>query len=234
MSSNGPLSRIGGGRPSQLFGTRRTSVMVAAVSAILAAALIYLFVSKYKTGNTVIPPPPQQTVFVAKNYIPEGTPYGQVISRGMLERETIPAKQVVVGAIADPSVISGQVAAQAVAAGQQVTAADFSATAKATITSYLAGPHRGVAFSFDASKGLTTYLVPGMFVDVMGQHATVSQLLAPDVEVIANHAGVIVLDLTDKQALLLTAATGKYSLWLALRPSHGATSTIKLGDLEKL
>lgn len=234
MSTNRPLSRIGGGRPSQLFGNRRTSILVAVVSALLAAGLIYAFVSHYKSGKTVAPPPPEQTVFVAKSYIALGTPYQQIISQGLLQRETVPAKQAVPGAITDPSVISGQVASQAVAAGQQVAVSDFSTTAKPTITSYLAGDQRAVGFSLDAEHGLTAFLQAGMYVDIMGQKGTVSQLLAPNVEVIGNSGGQVIMRLTDKQALLLTAATGKFSLWLTLRPTHGATQSIKLGDMETL
>ena len=59
--------------------------------------------------------------------------------------------------------------------------------------------------------------------------AGASELLAKNVEIIANTAGLVVLRLTDKQALLVTAATGKYSLWLTMRPTVKPTNSVQVG-----
>jgi hypothetical protein len=59
-------------------------------------------------------------------------------------------------------------------------------------------------------------------------------LLVKDVTIIANSSGLIVLRLTDKQALLISAATVKDSLWLTMRPSIKATNSVQVGAVGSL
>lgn len=235
-STNGPMTKIGGAGRGQALHGRRGSLLAAAVAAIVAAGLIYAFVSSYNKSSAppATPVATTSTVWVAKGVIAAGTPYAQVIAQGMLERQAIPTSQVIAGAISDPSVVAGQVVKTDVAAGQQVTTADFSSTFKATLGTQLIGDYRAVAFPLDAAHGLTAYVIPGSHVDIMGQDKATSQMLVQDVEVLANSGGVMVLRLTDKQSLLLTAATGKDALWLSLRPVRGAKQSIRLGDQESL
>jgi Flp pilus assembly protein CpaB len=235
-SGNRSFPKIGGGnnRRGSILQSRRGSVLASAISAIIAGALIYGFVS---SSNNSSPPPAtavvsQATVWVATNSIPAGTPYDAVVDGGMLKRETIPAANAVAGAIDDPSVLAGQVVAASIASGQELTTADFSTTAKVNVDSYLTGTYRADAFALDAAHGLTSYLNSGEHVDVMGQKGSVSLMLAENIEVLGNANGDVVLRLTDKQALALAAATGKYALWLSLRPAHGAKQSIKIGAQE--
>jgi Flp pilus assembly protein CpaB len=220
-----------GGRNKGL-NNRSTAVAVAAVSAVLAAALIYLFVTHYRK-NTIVPVVPQDsTVWVASKAIPIGTPQSQISAGGLFRETKVPPSQVVPGAITDPSVLAGEATSVAIVAGQQVTAADFAKTAANSITPFIKGNQRGVAFTMDNEHGLTAYLAPNSTVDVMGVSTTgkgSTQLLAKDVTIIANSAGLLVLRLTDKQALLITAATVGDTLWLTMRPTVGATNSIQVG-----
>ncbi len=53
-----------------------------------------------------------------------------------------------------------------------------------------------------------------------------TELVDQNVTVLQNAQGLVVLKLTDKQALLVTAATTNGSLWLSLRPALNATNSV--------
>ena len=92
-------------------------------------------------------------VFVASGYIPKGTPVSVIGSAQLLSRTTVPASKAVVGAITDPSVISGEVAASNIYPGQQLAASDFTA-ANVTVASLLTGNQRAIAIPLDSAHGL--------------------------------------------------------------------------------
>lgn len=210
---------------------RRNSILVAALSAVLAAALIYLFVSHYSKSS---PPaaPVTTTVWEATKSIPRGTPEATAADAGLFKAVQVPVSQAVVGAISDPSVITGDAAAVPIVAGQQITVSDFVRTTD-TISADLKGTQRAVAFSLDSEHGLTAFLQPGNTVDIMGTTGGSSELLAQKIPVLSNSGGLVVLRLTDRQALLMTAATGKFSLWLSLRPSLKAADSVRVGSVGK-
>ena len=84
----------------------------------------------------------------------------------------------------------------------------------------------------DSEHGLATYLTTGDTVDVMAVTSTgKSEMLAQNVDVIANTGGNVVLRLSDKQGLVLTSATGIASLWLSMRPGAGAKNSVKVGTV---
>lgn len=223
------FAKSGSGGRSFGSANRRNSIVVAVLSAVLAAALIYLFVSHYRKAS---PPaaPLTSTVWIATHNIPRGTPETTLAAQGLIKSITVPAKQVIAGAITDPSLITADAAAVPLVANQQLTAADFTASTN-TISADLTGPQRGVAFSLDSEHGLTSFLTPGNTVDIMGLAGGTSTLLLQNIPVLSNSGGLVVLRLTDRQALLLTASTGKYSLWLTLRPSLKATDSIQVGSV---
>ena len=228
MEGHGPISRIGGGWTSSVLGSRRGALVVSVCAAVLAGILIYAFVSHFKK-NTVVPPT-MGYAFVASKYIPQGTPASTVAQEGLLRREQVPVAQVVVGAISDPSQLTGEVAASGIAAGQQVTYTDFSHAA-VTIASYLTGDQRALALSLDAEHGLTSYLAAGDYVDVMGESGGKTTMLMQNLQVISNQTGDVVLRVTDKQALQLSAAVTSTSVWLALRPTTHARSSVAVGSV---
>jgi Flp pilus assembly protein CpaB len=234
MEAHRHFGKASSGSRKQGLGDRRTAVLVAAVSAVLAAALIYLFVTHYKKTPAAPVVVPTATVWKATQPIPVGTPESQIAAAGMLKPFQVPASQVSPGAITDPSVIATESTSVAILANQQVTAADFAKTATgataAALTPFIRRDQRGVAFTLDSEHGLTGFLQPDDTVDVMATNGKGStELLVKDVTILANSQGIIVLRLTDQQALLVTAATGKYSLWFALRPTVNATNSVQVG-----
>ncbi len=218
----------------QGLNNRKTAMLVAGVSALLAAVLIYLFVTHYHKTTPAIVAPQDSTVLVAKHAIPAGTPETQLAAGGLLAPTRVPQSQVVVGALSDPATVAGQATSVAIEAGQQITLSDFTKTPVNSLTSYLKGDQRGVAFTLDDEHGLTTYLQPDSTVDVMDVDTATDhvKLLIKDVTIIANASGIVVLRLTDKQALVVAAATlGSNSLWLSMRPAVKATNSVPVGEV---
>jgi Flp pilus assembly protein CpaB len=210
-------------------------MLIALVSAVLAAALIYLFVTHYNK-NTVQQPvaPVETTVWETTQAIPQGTPESAIAAGGYFKPTQV--TQVAPGAIVDPSQIVGEVASGPIAAKSQITVADFvkEGTASANLNlagANLRGNQRAVAFSFDTEHGLTNWLAAGDTVDVMVVMKSSAELVDQNVPVLENQQGMVVLKLTDKQALLVTAATTKGSLWLSLRPALDAKNSIKVNSV---
>lgn len=232
MEAHGHFAgRIGTRRSGSAPSSRRTSVLVAVLSAVLAGFLIYMFVSHARGNSTA--PPAEVTVYEATGYIPAGTPQSLVAKEGLIKAIQVPASAAAIGAISDPAAIAGEVVAAPIASGQQVTAADFSHT-NVTIGSYLSGDERAVAFSFDANHGLTAYLQQGDTVDVIAATGTKTEMVAQDVTVLANASGNVVLRLSDRQSLAIIGASGVSTLWLELRPVTGSKSSVKVGTVETL
>ena len=228
-SSRGSAGKLGSRRSSPL-NSRGGALLIAVACAALAGLLIYLFVSHYNK-KAAAPPAAAVTVFEARSYIPRGTPQVTVAAQNLLKPVQVPAAQAVFGAISDPSAIVGEVSTAAIAAGQQVTAADFS-HANITISAYLRGDERAIAFSLDATHGLTAYIAQGDTVDIMAQSGGKTEMVAQNVTVLANAGGDVVMRVTDKQALKLSSVTGVSNLWLTLRPASGAKESVKLGTVE--
>jgi Flp pilus assembly protein CpaB len=132
------------------------------------------------------------------------------------------------GAIADPSFIAGEVSSTSIAPGQQVTAADFT-HANVTIGAYLTGTQRAIAVPLDAPHGLTAYLQPGNTVDMMIDNGGTTTVLAQNLSILENSGGDVVLRVTDKQALQISAASDSSKIWLVLRPPTGAQESIRVG-----
>ncbi len=239
MEASGRFGKSGPGRPSQMFSGRRGSVLIAVIAAVIAGLLIYLFVSHYNKKTPVALTPSTATVFVAVKYIPAGTPETQVVTQNLLKSEVVPSAQVIAGAISDPSEITGEVASASIAAGQQVTVADFTHT-NVTISAYLTGDYRAIGITTDPIHNLTAYLGVGSKIDVVAgvKNATgaSSVELFNNVTVLAvNPANYVVLRLTQRQVLTLTnAELLNYTIWFTLRPLNGATDPIPANYLARV
>jgi Flp pilus assembly protein CpaB len=228
-----------------MFSTRRGSLITAIVAALLAGLLIFAFVqNSHKGGSTVQANTP---VFVSSGYIPRGTPASVIAAGSLMSRTTVPANHVVVGAITDPSVLHGEVAAVPIYPGQQLTAADFT-TGTVTIASQLTGDERAIAVPVDSSHGLIGFVQAGEHVDVMSDAGTSGAgqggvtLLATNVLVLNAPGGAgggvtggggngnnIVLQVTPKQATEFAFASDNGKIWITLRPPVGAIGTTTAG-----
>lgn len=229
MEAQNPRSRIGGNWTAQLLATRRGAISVAALAAVLAGVLMYLFVQHYKSNSpSVAAPPTEVSVFEATKYIPAGTPASSIAAEGLLQRTQISSKEVQPGAVTDPSVIAGEVSSASIAQGQQATASDFTHTA-VSVGAYLTGTQRAIAIPLDPPHGLTSYLTAGNTVDVMEDNQGTSTMLAQKVSILANTGGNVVLRVSDRQALQIAAASDATKIWLVLRPATQAAQSVQVG-----
>jgi Flp pilus assembly protein CpaB len=217
------------GSSSKSGNDRRTALLIAAASAGIAAVLIYLLVTHYHKNSPQVVVAPQRTVLEAKVKIPAGTPENQLVAGGFLVPKTIPASEVVAGAVSDPATVAGESTAVSIPQEQQLTVGDFTKAPVDSIPQFITRDERGVAFTFDSEHGLTAYLQPTDTVDIMAVQGGSTQLLMKNIEIIANSNGLLILRLTDKQALIVTAASSKYTLWLSMRPKYKPSNSIRVG-----
>lgn len=224
--------------PRDILSTRGGAMTVAAVAAILAGILLFVFVQHYRTNQNASSA--TTPVFVARSLIPQGSSADVIASEQLLQRTTLRGSQVQAGAIADPSVLHGQVAATNIYPGQQITAADFTATT--TIASELTATQRAVSVPVDSAHGLIGFLHTGDSVDVLasytggggGGRGSVSTLLQ-DVLVLSvpgtaagggvgasSNSSNIVLRVSEHDAAGVAYAADNGKVWIVLRPPLGA------------
>jgi Flp pilus assembly protein CpaB len=184
------------------------------------------------------------TVFVASGLIQKGTS-GDAIAGGQLFKPTtIASKQLSTGAIADASQLHGKVAVSDILPGQQLTAADF--TASGGLPSQLAANQRAMTIGVDSSHGMVGEVHDGDHVDVYGDLESGSRsqpfvrLLianAPVLKAAADGGGSglgassspnrqnnVTLKVNDDQAAILAFASDNGKVWLVLRPANASST----------
>jgi Flp pilus assembly protein CpaB len=232
----------------KLISTRRGSLYVAVVAALLAGVAILVYLNGYRdnlqAGTTPV------TVLIARQTIPKGTPGSVVASKGMFTATTIRESQLREGAFSDPASLTGKVATTAVYQGSQLTAGVFSASTT-SLAGTLTDRERVVSVPLDAAHGLIGQVEAGNRVDVYagfnvipvrldgtptngGQARPVLRLIMPNVPVVAvgstggglgSRATNVSLQVTDAEAGKLAFASDNGKIWLSLRPSAGARSS---------
>jgi pilus assembly protein CpaB len=228
----------------KLLSTRRGTVIVAGICALVAAGILLLAMNRYRenvdtSGN-------QETVLVASGLIQKGTP-GDAIAGGQQFRPTsIAAKQVSAGAVADTAQLHGKVAVADIYPGQQLTASDF--TTNGGLTAQLAPNQRAMTISVDQAHGMVGQIHNGDHVDVYaglqltpatGRAEPAVRLLMTNVQVLqagtSSHTGLgsggsnastdVTLNVRDDQAGSLAYAADNGNVWLVLRPANAAAAT---------
>jgi Flp pilus assembly protein CpaB len=230
----------------RVLGTRRGTIIVAAAAALAAGVSILVYLNSYRSDIRAQGAP--VTVLVANQTITKGTPGSAVAAKAMFSRTTIRESQLRDGAFSDVASLRGRYATADVYKGQQLTAADFAASAK-SMASTLSGADRVITVPLDSSHGLIGNVQVGDHVDVFagfnviplgpngvpiagGQPHAVVKLMLQNVPVVGlsvKSGGIgsaatsnVSVKLTDAQALDLAFASDNGKVWLALRPSSGA------------
>jgi Flp pilus assembly protein CpaB len=233
----------------RLISTRRGTLTLAIAAAVLAGLLVLVYVSRYRSSVRADNAP--VTVLVAKSTIPKGTPGRLLAAESLFTVTTIRESQLRNGAFSDPSSLVGRAASHDIYPGQQLTAADFAASAT-SLASTLSGNQRVVLIPLDAAHGLTADLTSGDRVDVYaafnvtpvdssGRAITgaaarpLLRLIMQNVRVAEIKSGSgglgggggtgVGLKVTDKQAANLAFASDNGRIWLTLRPASGAKPT---------
>jgi Flp pilus assembly protein CpaB len=233
----------------RLISTRRGTLTLAILAALLAGVLVLAYVSRYRHSLQSSAAP--VTVLVAKATIPSGTPGRLVASQALFAVTTIRESQLREGAFSDPSSLAGRAASHDIYPGQQLTAADFSASAN-TAASELTARQRLVSIPLDTAHSLATELTVGDHVDVYGgfsvvpigpnglpltsgqahpvlkllmQNVAVADLKRPGSGVGTTGTSTVSLRVNDQQAAELAFASDNGKVWLSLRPATGAKAS---------
>jgi Flp pilus assembly protein CpaB len=218
--------------PNRLLKTRQGTIAVGVAAAVLAAILLLVYLSHYRSSVKGSTEP--VTVLVAKRLIPKGTSGTSVARQSLFVVTTIPKGQLKLGAISDPAVLNGTLAAADIYPRQQLTSADFTAASVGALAAQLSGRWRAVALpTLDAAHGLTPDVQPGDRVDVYGQLNNTVGLLMSNVLVLASPnqaaagstapvSGNYILRVPTGKAPKFAYMGQNGTFWLVLRPGHGA------------
>lgn len=218
---------------SRLFATRGGTIAVGAFAALLALLVLLLYLSHYRSSvrSSGAPVP----VLVASHLIPQGTA-GDVLGTTNGFAATEVAKSAVKeGAITDPAALKGTVAVSDIYPGQQLTVADFTATATATLGSRLTGKQRAMALPVDGVRGLTGSVVPGDRVDIYANINSGVTAILQNVYVLGVNGGAsgggglsgsggegsssLIFRVTPQGASRLVWANENGKIWVVLRPT---------------
>jgi Flp pilus assembly protein CpaB len=214
-------------RSSRLFSTRGGTIAVGLFAALLALLILLLYLSHYRSSvrSSSAPVP----VLVAKRLIPQGTAGDVLGSSGGFEATEVPKGDVKEGALADPAVLRGRVALADIYPGQQLTLADFTPTAVATLGSRLTGKQRAMSIPIDTVHGMIGQVVPGDRVDVYANVNGVIKAIMQDVFVLGVSGGSSGVGSTSSTSITLrTSPNGASRLafvadngkvWIVLRPA---------------
>jgi Flp pilus assembly protein CpaB len=202
---------------------------------VLATILLIVYLDRYRSrvSGASAPTP----VLVAKQVIRAGTPGTIVANNQMYAATTLPKKEVLEGAIADPTFLTGRAAAVDILPGQQITATDFAATATTTIDSQITGSQRALSMSIDLIHGSLGQIKAGDEVDVYmtstGKEGKtkgkpVIELFRPAVKVLAvpgPTSATLILRVESKEAPKYAYAIDNKRLWFVIRPAAGSKKT---------
>jgi pilus assembly protein CpaB len=215
-----------------LFTTRRGSLLVGGVAAVLAGIILLVYLHSYRNSlNSGTAP---ATVLVAKNLIQKGTPGNIIGSSDQFQVASVPKGQLQVGALTDPAALAGRVALADIFPGQQLTANYFAYAPPGTLQTKITGTDRAIALSIDAEHGMIGQISAGDHVDIFigfavqgaGGTQPVIKLLMTDVLVLkapySGGSGLITLRAPEHKAAQLAYAADNGQLWFVLRPASGA------------
>lgn len=153
---------------------RVRNIGIAIALAVVAALLTTFYVTSYKksvrSGEEAV------TVFVAARNIPVGTSGADVADRKWIRSEQIDRRNVVPGAISDPSQIEELSATEPLYAGDQVSTSRFRPIEEQGLRAKIKGNVRAIQVPGDDHQLLVGTLRDGDRVDVVGNFEVEGQL----------------------------------------------------------
>jgi Flp pilus assembly protein CpaB len=225
----------------KLFATRRGTMLVAGVCALVAAGILVLAMNRYR--HNVDTSGSQETVLIASGLIQKGTS-GDAIASGQLFKPTsIAVKQASVGAIADTAQLHGKVAAADIYPGQQLAASNF--TSNGGLAGQLAPDQRAMTITLDSAHGMVGQVHNGDHVDVyagvqVGRAEPALRLLMTNVPVLQagsntsgglggasnpqNQQSNVTLNIDASRVADLAYAADNGKVWLVLRPANATSA----------
>lgn len=174
-------------------------------------------------------------VFVAKDIIPQGVTGDTAISRGLIERATVPRKVAAEDAIRTLEEIKGKVADVTILKGEQIVAPRFVAPSEVRGTTLVVPANRhAMSVAVDIPPGVAGFIQPGDHVSMIaqitiqpgGQSGTsidISRFVVQDVEVLAVGQRVLTTTTTGEEGqpqATTTVSQSQVLLTLALTPAQ--------------
>jgi Flp pilus assembly protein CpaB len=219
----------------KLLSSKKGTIGIGAALALVSLLALVSYVKHVRSSVDTAGSP--SLVLIAKARIHKGAPASAIANQSLYKIQPIRHDQLQPGAIVTPQQLTGT-AAHEIYPGQQLTAADFTATTSTSLAGQIAGDQRAVALTFDTQHGLLGQLQAGDHVDVyvafslqdkQGHNVPKLRLLSQDVPVVsvagagATAGTTVVLEArngTEAADFAFTSDNGK--LWLTLRPATGA------------
>lgn len=224
---------------------RLRNIGIAVALAVLAALLTIFYVTNYKrsvqSGEELVP------VYVAASMIPVGTPGSEVADRNLLKAVEVARRNVVPGAVSEPSQIQQLVATERVYEGEQVTLNRFKPVGQQGVYAQLKGRVRAVQIPGSEHQLLMGTVKTGDRVDFIGslepsnaQRGAGTRVVLRDILVLRAPGGAGVeskltarpdqafsalLAVTDTQAQKLFHVVTQGEWTLALRPVTDAADS---------
>ena len=233
----------------RLISTRRGTFLISAFAAVIAGALILVYVDRYRSSVKSAGAP--VTVLIARQDIPKGTSGDVIAQKGLFTATTIRESQLLEGAYSDPSTLRGKVTTKEIFANAQLAASDFAA-GDTSLAASLTDKQRVISIPIDSAHGLIGQIQAGDRIDVFagfnvtpvgpdgspvgsGQSRAVLRRIMGNVQVadistksgnaISSGGSSVDLRVTDEQAAQLAFASDNGKLWFVLRPSTGAKAS---------
>ena len=228
-----------------LSSTRRGTIAIALVAALIAAVILIFALHRYRQSIETQSKP--ATVLVASRFIEKGTS-GAAIGVGQYFKATkVLDKQVAQGALVNTAALHGEVAVVDIYPGQQLTAADF--VSGGLFYSKLPPNQRAISVPVNTSRGMIGDIQTGDRVDAYAsfkREGTIPaslRLVAPDVVVLKAGEGSnsgslsgastiatsnVVLEVSIHQAAELAFSADNGEVWLVLRPANGTSPSSEL------
>ena len=229
-------------RMRRALATRRGTLAIAGVCALVAAAILMVFLSRYRdsVSEAAAPTP----VLVATSLIQKGTSGDVLAEKRQFETVTRAAEDVKQGGVSDPALLAGKVTTADIYPGQQLTASSFTAVT-GTVLPKLADDQRAIAIPVDQAHGLVGQVQTGDHVDLLasyettnsatGQGSAIVKTLLQD-KLVLRAGGQpldggsegkdaeksIIVRVTDREAVPLAHAADNGQVWVLLRPAGDA------------
>ena len=169
--------------------SRIVILIVAILLGILAAVMTGRYLSSLERGVAAEDEPIE--VLVAQEDLTRGTSADELVEAGLIVRESIPRRYVADGAVSSIATIEGQVLAESLSRGEQVTQTRFQFASQAGLAFSIPDEYVAVAISNDAVKGVAGLVRPGDHVmavvtfDPGPDEEPLSQIFIPRARVLA-------------------------------------------------
>jgi Flp pilus assembly protein CpaB len=192
---------------------RIRNILIAVGLALVAMMLTLFYVTNYK--RSVQKSNSDVSVYVAAKDLTAGTPGADIVKQHDLRVATVQKKDVVPGAISNPSDIGGLVLSAPIYAGEQVTLRRFSDAAAEGIRSQLKGTLRAVQVAGDANQLLAGTLEAGDHVDLVANLRLSANSTASATRIVLRNLTVLTAP-NDQSSSKVSGPSGTLSAVLAV------------------